>query len=69
LKDQRPYIYDSKNPCGSHKDRHEKLGEGNNGKTALKNIVTHPALRDLPIYLETPNDAAGYLLEIDMVKA
>ena len=52
------------NPLGSHKDRHQKLGEGALGLEALTRVVNHPALRDLPFYLETPNDLAGYAREI-----
>ena len=56
------------NPLGSHKDRHQKLGEGTLGLEALERIINHPALRELPFYLETPNDLAGYAKEIAMMK-
>lgn len=62
------HLNDSKNPLGSHKDRHEKLGEGTLGFAALSRIINHPALRDLPFYLETPNDLDGYAKEIAMMK-
>lgn len=62
------HLNDSMNPCGSHKDRHQKLGEGNIGLTALERIVNHPALRELPFYLETPNELAGYAKEIALMK-
>lgn len=62
------HLNDSKNPLGSHKDRHEKLGEGNIGLVALTAIVNHPALRELPFYLETPNELDGYAREIATVK-
>lgn len=58
------HINDSKNPLGSHKDRHERLGEGTLGMDAFVRIVRHPALRTLPMYLETPNDLPGYAEEI-----
>ena len=38
------HLNDSKNPCGSRKDRHEKLGKGCIGEEALRRVVTHPAL-------------------------
>ena len=57
------------NPLGSHKDRHQKLGQGTLGMEALERIINHPALRELPFYLETPNDLAGYAQEIAMMKA
>ncbi len=62
------HLHDSMNDCGSHKDRHQKLGEGTIGLEALQKIVNHPALRDLPFYLETPNDLSGYAREIAMMK-
>ena len=62
------HFNDSKNPCGSHKDRHEKLGMGFIGTEALKRIAQHPALEGLPFILETPNDDAGYIAEIQMVQ-
>ena len=53
------HFNDSKNPCGSHKDRHEKLGQGFIGMDAMKRIALHPALQNKPFILETPNDDAG----------
>lgn len=44
------------NELGSHKDRHQKIGEGTIGITNFEKIINHPVLRDLPFYLETPND-------------
>lgn len=62
------HINDSKNPLGSHKDRHEKIGEGYIGKDAFERIINHPALRDLPFFLETPNDLEGYGKEIELLR-
>ena len=61
------HFNDSKNPCGSHKDRHEKLGQGFIGMDAMKRIALHPALQNKPFILETPNDDAGYIKEIQIV--
>ena len=61
------HFNDSKNPCGSHKDRHEKLGQGFIGMEAMKRIALHPALQNKPYILETPNDDAGYINEIHTV--
>lgn len=58
------HLNDSQNPLGSRKDRHARIGEGCIGAEALKRIVRHPALKDLPFYLETPNDLDGYAAEI-----
>ena len=62
------HVNDSKNPLGAHKDRHEKIGEGTLGLEAIVRIMTHPALRDKPFYLETPNDLAGYAHEIALLR-
>lgn len=62
------HLNGSMNSLGSHKDRHEKLGYGDITVDAIRSLVNHPSLRDLPFYLETPNDIAGYAKEIDMVK-
>ncbi len=62
------HINDSKNPCGAHKDRHEVIGEGYIGIEAFERIVNHPALRDLPFILETPNELPGYAKEIELLR-
>lgn len=62
------HLNDSKNPFASHKDRHEKIGEGSIGLEAIERIINHPLLRDLPFYLETPNELAGYAREIGLLK-
>ena len=62
------HINDSKNNMGSHKDRHEKIGEGYIGMEAFGRIINHPALRQLPFYLETPNDLEGYAREIQLLR-
>ena len=62
------HINDSMNPLGSHKDRHARIGEGYLGEAAFGRIINHPALRDLPFILETPNDLAGYAREIGRLK-
>lgn len=58
------HLNDSMNALASHKDRHQKIGEGFIGWQAMANIINHPALRNLPFYLETPNELAGYKKEI-----
>lgn len=63
------HLNDSKNELGSHKDRHEKLGEGIIGTDALKAVVRHPLLQSRPFILETPNDDEGYAKEIATVKS
>lgn len=63
------HINDSKNPFSSHKDRHEKIDEGNIGAEAFEKIVNNKYLKDLPMYLETPNELDGYAREIAMLKS
>lgn len=62
------HLNDSKNPCGSHKDRHEKIGEGHIGMAAFSAVVTNPRLSGLPMILETPNDLPGYSEEIALLR-
>lgn len=64
------HINDSKNPFASHKDRHEKIGEGFIGLEAFERIINHPKLKDLPFFLETPQeDLSGYGKEIAILKS
>ncbi len=62
------HVNDSMNPLGAHKDRHAKIGEGHIGREAFARIVSHPALKDLPMVLETPNDDAGWTAEIALLR-
>jgi len=62
------HLNDSKNPMASHKDRHEKIGRGFIGLDAFGRIVNHPVLRNLPFYLETPNELDGYAAEIALLR-
>ena len=62
------HLNDSKNPFASHKDRHEKIGQGALGLDAMVRIINHPALRHLPFYLETPNELDGYAAEIKLLR-
>ena len=62
------HLNDSLNDCGSHKDRHARIGEGKIGMEALVRIIKHPALREIPFILETPNDDSGWTEEIRVLK-
>lgn len=62
------HINDSKNPYESHKDRHEKIGEGYIGVDAMANIINNPRIKNLPFLLETPNELDGYKEEIELLK-
>ena len=62
------HLNDSKNVLGSHKDRHECIGKGSLGIETFRAIVNHPALRDKPMILETPNELPGYKEEIALLR-
>ncbi|WP_343009618.1 deoxyribonuclease IV [Clostridium celatum] len=62
------HLNDSKNPFSSHKDRHEKIGEGSLGLDGISKIINHPKLKHLPFFLETPNELDGYKNEIELLK-
>lgn len=63
------HLNDSKNPFASHKDRHEIIGGGSLGLEAIERIINHPLLREIPFFLETPNDIDGYRKEIELLKS
>lgn len=63
------HINDSKNPFESHKDRHEKIGEGFIGIDTFEKLINNPRLAELPFYLETPNELDGYEKEIALLKS
>jgi deoxyribonuclease-4 len=63
------HLNDSKNPPGSHKDRHEKIGKGAIGLDAFRRIINHEKLKDLPCFLETPNELSGYAEEIRLLRS
>ena len=62
------HINDSLHPLGARKDRHARIGEGYLGKEAFARLINHPALRDLPFVLETPNELPGYAAEIALLR-
>ena len=62
------HFNDSMNDCGSHKDRHARIGEGRIGTEAMRRIASHPLLQGKPFILETPNDDEGYKTEIELMK-
>ena len=62
------HLNDSLNPCGAHKDRHARIGEGTLGQETFRRIINHPALRNLPFVLETPNELDGYAREIALLR-
>lgn len=63
------HLNDSMNYLGCHKDRHQKIGQGGIGIEAFEKIINHPYLRNLPFFLETPNELDGYAEEIRLLKS
>lgn len=62
------HLNDSLNGLGSHKDRHACIGKGEIGLETLVNVINHPKLRNMPFYLETPNELSGYESEIKLLR-
>ena len=62
------HLNDSMMPFGSHKDRHATIGDGEIGEEALLEVLRHPSLSGIPIYLETPLEDDGHKAEIQMIK-
>jgi len=62
------HLNDSLNPLGARKDRHACIGEGRIGLEAFERIINHPRLKNLPFYLETPNELPGYAREIALLR-
>lgn len=63
------HFNDSMNLLGAHKDRHQKIGQGEIGAEAMKRIACHPALQGKPFILETPNEDDGYAREIALIQS
>jgi len=63
------HLNDSQNSFASHKDRHACIGKGSIGLETFHKIVTHPALKEKPMILETPNTLSGYAEEISLLRA
>jgi len=63
------HINDSKNPMGSHKDRHECIGQGSIGLDGFERVINHPLLACKPMILETPNELPGYAAEIALLRS
>jgi len=62
------HVNDSLHPLGSRKDRHASLGKGEIGQECFKIMMTHPLLRELPKYLETPFGETMWKEEIQTLR-
>lgn len=59
---------DSKDPRGSFRDRHERIGRGSIGEQAFTELFAHPAMRGVPVILETPGGKEAYAEDIARLK-
>ena len=62
------HLNDSKNDLASHKKKKKKIGEGKIGLDAISKIINNDRIKELPFYLETPNEIDGYEREIELLK-
>jgi deoxyribonuclease-4 len=60
---------DSKDGCGSHRDRHENIGAGQIGTAPFAALLRHPATRGVPFVAETPGPRAAVAADIATLKA
>ena len=60
---------DSRDGCGSHRDRHENIGAGRIGTAAFAALLRHPATRGVPFVAETPGPRAAVAADIATLKA
>ena len=63
------HLNDSKFTLGSRKDRHENIGKGEIGEAAFRAIINHPALQDVPMFLETPTEDDGHAQDLTRLKS
>ena len=62
------HLNDSLTEFNSRKDRHETIGNGSLGLEGIIRFINHPALKGIPINLETPNELDGYAKEIAILR-
>jgi deoxyribonuclease-4 len=56
---------DSRDDCGSLRDRHQTIGAGTLGEAAFAELLTHPATAGVPVIVETPSEGhAGHAADI-----
>ena len=63
------HLNDSKHACGTNKDEHAHVGEGEIGEDGMRAFVNHPDLADVPLVLETPTeDGKGFEWNVSRVR-
>jgi deoxyribonuclease-4 len=61
---------DSKDECGSTRDRHETIGKGRIGTAAFTELLAHPATAGIPVIVETPSvEHEGHAADIALLKS
>jgi deoxyribonuclease-4 len=64
------HLNDSKHACGTHKDEHAHVGEGEIGVEGMETLLNHPGLADVPLVLETPTEnGKGFAWNVRRVRA
>ncbi len=61
---------DSKDDCGSLRDRHETIGQGRLGTAPFAELLAHPATAGIPVIVETPTEEhEGHAADIALLKS
>jgi len=63
------HLNDSKVDLGARVDRHEHIGEGRLGEDPFRRILQDPRLRDVPCFIETPDDLESHARNIRKLKS
>lgn len=65
---QLVHANDSADPCGSRRDRHERIGKGRIGEAAFAELLAHPALSGVPVVIETPGDVDDHAHDVALLR-
>jgi deoxyribonuclease-4 len=60
---------DSRDGCGSRRDRHERIGQGQVGTAAFATLLAHPATAGVPFVVETPGGQRGHAADVAVLRA
>jgi len=63
------HVNDSKDPCGSNRDNHERIGKGKIGLEPFAELFRHPAARGVPLILETPGKSPEHREDLALMRA
>jgi deoxyribonuclease-4 len=63
------HLNDSKHDCGTNKDEHAHVGEGEIGVEGMAAVINHEDWRDVPFVLETPSeDGRSFAWNVERVR-